>query len=90
MLIDFLNNRRNKQRQERQTAAEISAARQAGSMTRGERDALRRRPILVVGPGRDQGPFSLHGIPTHTNPAKHATRADRIARQAARRQSRGR
>jgi hypothetical protein len=82
----FLNDRRQQQRQERQAAAEISAARQAGSMTRGERDALRRRPILVPSP--------WGGTP-YTDPIKAGIKAHRrtvraTSKAARRSQKRGR
>lgn len=94
MFQDFLTRRRTQHAQERFAAAAASSERQAGSMTRGERDTLRRRPVRVVGP-TGSGPFGTGGIPTHTDPAKAAAKAaarqNRDAAKAARRsQSRGR
>lgn len=80
--VPFFEQRKKQQREDREAAAVESAERRAGSMTRGERDALGRTPVAVVshvdGPRRRQRK-------THVNPERQQVKAARTARRSNRR-----
>jgi hypothetical protein len=82
--LPFMEQRKHQHREERAAAAEASATRRAGSMTRAERDALHRTTTRVVShKWYDAEPF--------TDPVKRQAKALRVMAKAARRQqTRGR
>jgi hypothetical protein len=82
--LPFMEQRRREQLEAKLAADAKSATRQAGSMTRGERDALHRtRTRVVTHKWYDAEPF--------TDPVKRQAKALRVMAKAARRQqTRGR
>jgi hypothetical protein len=82
--LTFMEQRRREQLEAKLAADAESATRQAGSMTRGERDALHRTPTRVVS-------HSWYDAQPFTDPVKRQAKALRVMAKAARRhQTRGR